>query len=66
MFPSFCGAMGVAGWLIMLLVWAALIAALVWGITRLLPDRADTAVPTPPHQRPGGDVEPPLVESHRR
>jgi hypothetical protein len=39
MFPSFCGAMGVAGWLVMLLVWGALIAAAVWGITRLFPDR---------------------------
>ena len=65
MFPSFCGAMGVAGWLVMLLVWAALIAAVVWGITRLFPDRPDATVPTPPRQRHGADVEPPLAESHR-
>jgi hypothetical protein len=66
MFPSFCSAMGVAGWLVMLLVWGALIAAVVWGITRLFPDRTEATVPAPPRQRHGEDVEPPLVESHRR
>ena len=65
MVSSFCGAMGVAGWLIMLLAWAALIAAVVWGIARLFPDRADATVPAPPRQRHGEDAEAPLAESHR-
>jgi hypothetical protein len=65
MVSSFCGAMGVAGWLIMLLAWAALIAAVVWGIARLFPDRPDATVPAPPRQRPSEDVEAPLVEPHR-
>jgi hypothetical protein len=64
MFPSFCGAMGAAGWLVMLLVWGVLIAAVVWGIARLFPDRTDATVPEP-RQRHGEDVEAPLVESHR-
>lgn len=38
MFPSFCGPMGMAGWLLMLLVWAGLVALTVWGIARLFPD----------------------------
>ena len=45
MFPNFCGAMGFAGWLVMLLVWTGLIALVVWAITHLFPDRPD---PTPP------------------
>ena len=64
MFPSFCGAMGLAGWLVMLLVWGVLIAVAVWGVTRLFPDRTDT--PTPPRQRQGEDVVPPLVDTNRR
>ena len=39
MFPVYCGAMGFAGWLVMLLVWAALVGLVVWGIARLFPDR---------------------------
>ncbi|MFI7544825.1 hypothetical protein [Actinoplanes sp. NPDC049599] len=66
MVPSFCGAMGLAGWLVMLLVWTALIAAVVWGITRLFPDRKQATAPTPPRRREREDVEPPLVESRPR
>lgn len=49
MLPSFCGAMGTAGWLVMLLMWGALIAVVVWAITRLFPDRT---TPTPPPPQP--------------
>jgi H+/Cl- antiporter ClcA len=65
MVSSFCGAMGVAGWLIMLLLWGGLIAAVVWGVSRLFPDRAGATVPAPPRQRHGEDAEAPLAESHR-
>jgi hypothetical protein len=65
MVPSFCGAMGVAGWVVMLLVWGVLIAAVVWGITRLFPDSTNATVPAPPLQRHREDAQPPLVESHR-
>ena len=51
MFPTFCGAMGFAWWLIMLLVWAGLIAAAVWGIAQLFPDRSGPAEPTVPQPR---------------
>ncbi|MEV0901604.1 hypothetical protein [Actinoplanes sp. NPDC049802] len=65
MVSSFCGAMGVAGWLVMLLVWVALIAAVVWGITRLFPDRADPGASALPRQRDNEDAEPQLVNAHR-
>ena len=49
MFPTFCSPMGVAGWLLMLLLWGGLIALAVWGIARLFPDRAvPTGSPLPP------------------
>jgi len=55
MFPNFCGAMGFAGWLIMLLVWTALIALMVWGITRLFPDPPRPAPPVLPQARTPDD-----------
>ncbi|GAA0467133.1 hypothetical protein Aca07nite_71470 [Actinoplanes capillaceus] len=66
MVPSFCGATGLAGWLIMLLVWVVLIAAVVWGITRLFPDRNEATAPAQPRQRQGEDDVSPLVESPPR
>jgi hypothetical protein len=72
MFPAFCGAIGVAGWVVMLLVWTAAVGLAVWGITRLFPDRTGPTPPAlpprhhvePPPRQP--DVEPPLTESVRR
>ncbi|GAA0466876.1 hypothetical protein Aca07nite_71830 [Actinoplanes capillaceus] len=66
MFSSFCGAMGLAGWLVMLLFWVALIAAVVWGITRLFPDRSEVTVLAQPGQHQGEDVVSSLVESRPR
>lgn len=40
MLPTFCGPMGIAGWQLMLLIWAGLIALVVWGVARLFPCRA--------------------------
>lgn len=37
---SYCGGMGLVGWLLMITFWAALIGLVVWAITRLFPDRA--------------------------
>jgi hypothetical protein len=31
--------MGVVGWVCVVLLWAALVAVVVWGITRLFPER---------------------------
>lgn len=39
MIPSFCGAMGLTGWMAMLVVWTSLVALAVWAIARLFPDR---------------------------
>jgi hypothetical protein len=65
MFPNFCGAMGFAGWLAMLVVWAGLVALMVWGIARLFPDRPGPAEPTVPLRRQP-DAPPSLIESGRR
>ncbi len=62
MFPHFCGAMGVAGWLVMLLVWTGLIGLVVWAVTRLFPCRPR---PAPPQPRQPDDA-PSLIESARR
>jgi hypothetical protein len=67
MFPSFCGAMGVAGWLAMLLLWVVSIAVVVWGITRLFPDRSATpTTPEPPQHGGSDDTAAPLVDTGRR
>lgn len=63
MIPNFCGAMGIAGWLVMLLAWTGLIALVVWAISRLFPNRPG---PTTPAQRRQPDDAPPLIESGRR
>jgi hypothetical protein len=65
MFPNFCGAMGFAGWLVMLVVWTGVVALVVWTITRLLPDRPTPAPPEPPQPRQA-DAAPSLMESGRR
>jgi hypothetical protein len=51
MFPSFFGVIGVAGWLVMLLVWTGLVALVVWTITRLFPDRPRPTPPAWPQRR---------------
>ena len=68
MFPTFCGPMGVTGWLLMLLFWAGLIALVVWGIARLFPDRHEPTEPLVSPQRRRGEEETPspLVDSGRR
>lgn len=34
---GYCGGMGLGGWLLMIGVWVALIAVVVWAVTRLFP-----------------------------
>lgn len=34
---EYCGSMGSAGWLLMIGFWAAVIAVIVWAVTRLFP-----------------------------
>jgi hypothetical protein len=43
MLPSYCGVAGHTGWLVRLLLWAALLVIVFWGVRRLFPDR-----PPPP------------------
>jgi Flp pilus assembly protein TadB len=50
-FPSFCGGTGVAGWLVMLLLWGGLIAAVLWGIAWLSPQRPAASSLTGPVDR---------------
>ena len=45
MFPGYCGVTGLTGWPVMLLVWAALLVMVVWGIRWLFPDRPPPADP---------------------
>ena len=66
MFSSFCAAMGVAGWLVMLLLWGCLIVVVIWGITRLFPDPPAPTTPTSPHPRPEDTTAPSHIESGRR
>jgi hypothetical protein len=66
MFPTFCGAMGPAGWASMLLVWVGLVALTVWGIARLFPDRPAPAEPAvrEPQQPAAAPLSP--IRSGRR
>ena len=50
---EYCGGMGPAGWLLMIGFWAAVIAVIVWAVTRLFP-KASTGGRSPAalHQRP--------------
>ena len=34
---GYCGGMGLGGWLLMIGLWVALIAVVVWAVTRLFP-----------------------------
>ena len=34
-----CGQMGIAGWVGMIAVWAVVVGALIWGVSRLFPAR---------------------------
>jgi hypothetical protein len=63
MFLDICGATGIAGWLLMLLLWAGLVALAVWGIARLFPDRPARPEPTVTRQEA---APPSLIESGRR
>lgn len=44
MFSNLRGLAGPAGWLLIPLVWTGMLALVVWGITRLFPDRAGRRV----------------------
>ena len=66
MLPTYCGAMGYVGWLVMLLVWTVLVSLAIWGITRLFPDRPRLHDPDTPRDRHGEDVPEVPVESGRR
>lgn len=37
MFETWCSGMGLGGWVVMIGLWVGVIAAAVWGITRLFP-----------------------------
>lgn len=65
MWPTFCGLLGVAGWLVMLVLWAGVIATVVWGIARLFPDRTGPVVPPQPDGM-GEDAPSSLVDSGQR
>jgi hypothetical protein len=65
MFPNFCGAMGVAGWLVMLLVWTGLIALVVWAITRLFPGRPSPNPPQLLQPRQPDDAASPIKSGRR-
>lgn len=66
MFPNYCTAMGLAGWLLMLLIWSGLVFLAVCGIARLFPDKRRGTDPALPPA--GGSEDPPnsIVESGRR
>ena len=49
----------------MLLVWAGLVALVVWGIARRFPDRPSRTEPTASQHRPPEDASPSLTESGR-
>lgn len=66
MFPNYCTAMGLAGWLVTLLLWAGLVSLAVWGIARLLPDHNRRTHPTIPPARRPEDTPDPLADSDRR
>ena len=65
MFPSYCGVAGLTGWLVMLLVWAALLVMVVWGVRWLFPDRLPPADPAGDHDHEGEDTSDVQVESRR-
>ena len=48
MVPGYCGVSGVAGLLIMVLLWVGLLVTVIWGIRRLFPDRSRPRDPVPP------------------
>lgn len=56
MWSSFCGSMGIAGWVLMVGLWATLIGAVVWAVTRLFP--------SPPHRPDTGRLQPPAPPRH--
>jgi putative membrane protein len=55
MFDGFHSGMGAGGWVLMSLFWTALLAMLVWAITRTLPGRGNQARESPPS--PDGPLE---------
>jgi hypothetical protein len=56
MFPDFCGAMGFTGWLLMLVLWAGVVTAVVWGVARLFPGTGPGAGSGGPRPRTGVPV----------
>ena len=66
MVPSFCGAMGFAGWIAMLAIWAAMVALVVWGIARLFPDQPDSSKASMPAREEPEKKPSPLIGSGRR
>jgi hypothetical protein len=65
MFPGYCGVAGLTGWLVMLLLWAALLVLVVWGVRWLFPDRPPPAGPAVPSNREGEDTPDVPVGSRR-
>lgn len=69
MFPSYCTSLGFAAWVLMLLIWAAVVAAVVWGVTRLFPStrpRPDPTLvspPTPPAEATTPDADRALADA---
>jgi hypothetical protein len=50
MFPGgYCGGLGVSGWLLMIGFWAALLAVVVWAVTRLFPSNGAAKGPNDTH-----------------
>jgi len=49
---GYCGGMGPAGWLLMIGFWVAVIAVIVWAVTRLFPQESTGGLsPAVPQRR---------------
>jgi putative membrane protein len=75
---DYCGGMGPAGWLLMIGFWVAVIAVIVWAVTRLFPQEPtggrSPAVPQrrqdpqelPDQRLATGEIDPPTYIAARR
>jgi putative membrane protein len=76
MFTSeYCAGMGAAGWLLMAGFWAAVIAVIVWAVTRLFPKASTGRTVTQRRQEPqelldqrlaSGEIDPQTYIAARR
>ena len=64
---GFCGAMGVAGWALMVGVWLAVLAVAVWAVSRLFPSarRRDDLQAELDRRLASGELDPTTYERVR-